>query len=232
MRSLRPLVLGPLLVVAACGGSGDDDTADAAGGGGGDSAAGVDAAAPTVDGAVAANECPAQFDAPCGGDLTGTWQIVGLCPDDPAAAAALFEHPFSDLPACADREANRVDGVLVHTGSVTIDATSVQLDFTEAAQVTWGFTTDCLRAIDGEAAPADACAALGGRATCVFAGGVCTCDALVEGKPSMGTLPLVAVDTDTVTIDGLTVDYCAGVDSLVLDWAEHPVSWRYWVFTR
>lgn len=223
MRHHRPFVLGSLLVIAACG-SGGGDAIDGAGAGG-------DATAPTADASGVGGECPAAFTA-CGGELTGTWQVAGFCPDDPEAAAALFEHPFSDLPECQDRTANIVEGRLVHSGTLTFAATSVEADFTEEAQVTWGFTTACLAAIDATATPEDACAALGGRATCAFAAGVCTCDAVIEGKPSTGSLPLVTVDADTITIDGASVDYCAGEGSLVLDWAEHPVSWRYWVLTR
>lgn len=221
------LVLVGVFAVA-CGGGGGDD------GGSADAPASVDAAgggadAPPSGGGV----CPVTGYAACGGELLGEWTISGFCPDDPEAAAALFEHPFSDTPECADRTMNTVEGVLVHEGSLAFSGADVQINMTEEARVTWGFTTECLAAVFAKSTPEAACAELdSGNATCTFAAGFCTCDGVVPGKPSAETIAYAATDAMTLSIDGNSVSYCIDGDTLTLDWADHPVSWRYWVLER
>ena len=222
------LVVVSSLFVFACGGGGGDDAVDSGGGGGADGAAGADA------GGGGGEACPVTGYAPCVGDVVGTWSIGGFCPDDPAAAAALFEHPYSDTTECADRELNTVDGVLVHEGTITFTATEAQANFTEEAHVTWGFTTACLGAVFAKSTAEDACAELGsggGNLTCTFAADYCTCAGVIEGKPSTETIAYT-VDGSAMQLGEAAVTYCVDGDTLTLDFAEHPVSWRYWVLDR
>lgn len=216
---MRPSTLLALSIVAACS---SDPSAPSA-----------DAAVPTVDAGVLSPGCPVADFAPCGGDLQGTWNAVSFCPEDPEAAAALFEHPYSNLPECSDRSVNTVVGMLVHTGTVTFAGGTLTTDVQVGGEVTYGFTDACLAAVDPAAAtPQAACDGMPAQLTCAYTTGLCSCSGTISPQALADSAPYETVDATTIRYDGVTAAYCTDGEVLILDWAEHPVSWRYWILSR
>lgn len=172
----------------------------------------------------------------CGGDLLGTWHFVSLCPEDQAKADALFEHPFDNAEACQDRTLNHVRGTWVREGTMTFTATDVGMKLTSKAEVSYGFTDACLAvASPFGATPADACAALTkpDRLTCSYAPGLCTCVGSVPAPDEDSKGSYLVSDGNMLTLNsGEMATFCAAGDQLILDWAQHPVSWRYWILKR
>ncbi len=200
-----------------------------------DTAAPVDAAA--VDALpvpVQTAECPVVDYAACAGTIEGTWHFVSMCPDDQAAADALYEHPFDNLDACKPPGGTvvakrTIDGTLIFTGG------TIEFDQTGLIELTYGFDPQRLAAAKPEAAsPEAACAAIpvNEKLTCTLDGETCTCDGAVE-SPAEQVTGTYVVDWDRLTVeDELTADFCAADDVLIIDWDQFEVSWRYWILTR
>ncbi|RLB54575.1 MAG: hypothetical protein DRJ42_08720 [Deltaproteobacteria bacterium] len=229
MNRLGSSFLVGAFLVPLCLGACDGDGAATDGG-----AADAADAVPPSDAAVADAYCPVVDYAACGGDLTGTWAFRSLCPDDPAAAAALCEHPYDDRAECVGAGNEAVcDGT--HTGTLTFNADgTVDIDTTVTLVGTWSFTDACLAAaVTTGTTPEERCANFGnGRATCTYEGS-CTCvgDPIVEADTNTATYAVVG---DELTIgDDPPASYCIAGDLLTMDYyVFHPVSWRYWVLER
>jgi len=233
MRPRPPLVAALILalVAVACGDSStppvDTGAADSA----------FDASDTSVDAADTGGGgayCPVVGYSQCGGDLVGTWAFRALCPEDPAAAAALCEHPYDDRAVCmgVGNEAvcdGRQEGTLVFgaDGSLEVDTTTTLI-------ATWNFTDECLADVaTSGTTPEEHCAAVGNdRLTCTYEDG-CTCvgDPIVEMDTNTSTWEVVG---DDLTLgDDPPATYCIEGDLLTMDYyAFHPVSWRYWVLER
>jgi hypothetical protein len=226
------LLLGLLFVIllGACGGD-DAGTLDTGTRDAGDSA--TDSALPT-DAAPGDGYCPIVGYSECGGDLIGTWAFRDLCPEDPAAAAALCEHPFDDQPVCAGTGNEAVcDGN--QTGTLTFNTDGTVDVATETVLIgTWNYTNDCLAAVTTSGGtPEEQCDSLNnGRQVCTFVAG-CTC----VGEPIMESFtnnaPYEVVGNDLTLGDDPPSSYCIDGDLLTMDYyVFHPVSWRYWVLER
>jgi len=254
-RAARAVFPIAVLVIAACGSSASSST--------GDAIAAIDLATPPADaiadatvpsdagavvgatdapvpGGIASDatatvpSCPLAGFAPCGGELLGVWSFVKLCPEDPAAAAALCEHPYDNLSACK-KPGGTVACESITTGTMTFDdAGMVTIARDYAIAATWGFSDACLAAakpgLQGEAA----CKALvkPGKLACVYTPGQCTCSATVSEGPT--------TDSAAYTVQGNTVflgtevnaNFCITGDRLVLDMIPHIISWRWWILDR
>lgn len=214
-----------ILVLCACGDSAtrtDSATPDAAP----DSAGG--------DSAATSAYCPVVDFAACGGDLVGTWAFRALCPEDPAAAAALCEHPYDDRAVCMGEGNEAVcDGRQEGTLTFAADG-SLDVETTTTLIATWRFTDECLTAVaTSGATPEEHCASIANeRLTCTYDAG-CTCvgDPIVESDTNTSTWQVV--DSDLTLGEDPPAAYCVDGDRLTMDYyLYHPVSWRYWVLER
>jgi hypothetical protein len=177
--------------------------------------------------------CPVVGYAPCGGELAGVWNVLSLCPQDQAAADALLEHPNDNLPQC-QRPDNPVVGVRTFQGTVDFGADGkVTNDISSSMAISYGFTDECLKAVKPSIAGAAAqCAALQNNVlTCAYAPGLCTCTGNVPYPEEKGTYDYQASGSD-LEFAGEQTTYCVQGDRLVMDFAVHPISWRYWVLQR
>lgn len=182
-------------------------------------------------------QCPVAAEPACGGALEGTtWSIVDFCPEDPTAAAALFEHPFDNLPACKP-PGGTVEGQLVDTGEIAFVDGEMILDIGGYAETTYTFSSACLAAVKPDLSAAAACAALTkpGLMSCALpdGGGVCTCQAKVPKEGGKSKLPYAIVGGTTLKAGNeLSASYCVQGDRLLLDVSPHIVSWRWWLLRR
>jgi len=176
--------------------------------------------------------CPLVGYQPCGGDLTGTWNVLRYCPEDPAAAQALFEHPYDDLAQC-QRPENPVSAVRSWSGTVAFAAGLVTLDIASSVAVSYGFTDACLAAArPGVSGAAAQCAALATQVlSCTYQPGLCTCTGVVPYPDEKLTEPWSASGSD-LSLAGEQATYCVSGKGLVIDFKVHPVSWRWWVLER
>lgn len=199
----------------------------------GDTLGGPDVESPDADDssdtAPSAGACPVIDGDPCGGDILGTWTVAEFCPDDPEAAAALCENPFDD-PACTDTERACP---FVRSGTIVFSATEATLDTVTSITPMYRFSSACVQAVKPEAAGAEAaCAAMGSpKLTCVYEPGTCVCTGSTEPEPAVETLP-VTIDGQSLKLGESAATFCVSGDRLTLDFAMHPVSWRWWVLDR
>ncbi len=245
---MRTALLGCVLVVFA--GCGTDNTSGNAGAS--DSQASASDAADRAKTDAASGDsasetagsskgfaCPTATEPACGGELEGTtWTVVEFCAEDPTAAAALFQHPYDNLPACKP-PGGTVAGKLTHTGSLHFENGEIQIQLTTQALTTYTFSDACLMAAKPEAAaPSPACASLNKAdvMTCTYAAGsagTCTCQAVVPGDSSQGSEPYTTVAGHTLMIGGeMQANYCVQGDRLLLDITPHLKSWRWWLLKR
>ena len=176
--------------------------------------------------------CPVVGFQPCGGDLSGTWNVVSFCPEDPAAAAALFEHPYDDRQACKDRTKNTVDAVVTQTGTITFAAGEIVMDVTSTYDLTYGFTDACLAvAVPAEPDPKSACLAMEkpGKLSCTYQPDRCVCTGKIVNPGQTETAPYELVSSTQLKMDGMLAGFCRSGSVLILDWEKHPISWRYWI---
>ena len=180
-------------------------------------------------------QCPVMGFEACGGKLIGAWDVVSLCPDDAAAAAKLFEHPFDNHDACADRTQNTVDARATESGTVTFAADELTTRVTSTLDLTYGFTDACLAvAFPAASDPRTACLdqQKAGRLTCTYQPDRCVCSGQVVHSGEQETVPYSRVGASQIMIGKIRVDYCKSGSVLVLDWQKHPVSWRYWILEQ
>ena len=227
--------LAACLVVGLIGGcsddpppGGDDGVADMGGE--------VEMGTGGADQGVGAEVCPVTDFTSCGGDVEGTWSVVAFCPEDPAAADALCENPFSDTAACVGGENGR-RCQWARSGTVRFAEGRVNTMLSARLDVEYTFSDACVLAREQGAEGAEAaCLSLSNaRLSCAYDDGVCVCTASLS--PQDDSLDeAYTVDGATLTIgsggEALTAAYCVEGDRLVMDVMPHPVSWRYWVLSR
>lgn len=224
-----------LVLLAACGSSATSTSAAA-------DAAKVPADAASSDSAAEVSttwpgpwSCPSAPEAACGGDLEGTtWTVVDFCPEDPTAAAALFEHPYGDMAECKP-PGGTVQGKLDHEGELTFAEGKVQIKLSTVARTTYTFSDACLGAAKPGQAPAAACTGMSKAdiMSCTYAASSCTCLATVPGDSSDGSEPYITVGGGTVAIGNeMQAAYCVQGDRLLLDVTPHIKSWRWWLLKR
>ena len=128
---------------------------------------------------IAATTCSQNFVA-CGGDPTGTWDIVSLCVDGDLNAAVNDQVAEND-PACADLVSN---AKLSGSGSVTYGAGTVSYNGRFQVQFAASYTPACVSALAGGASlNAAVCGQIqtnlnkeeGKAGTCSFTGENCVC---------------------------------------------------------
>lgn len=205
-----------------------------------DTSSSPDTAMPDTSAWTGGWQCPVAAEPPCGGALEGsTWTIVDFCPEDPTAAAALFEHPYGDLPACQP-PGGSVQGNLVDSGEIAFVDGEMVLDIGGYAETTYTFSPACLAAAKPGQEPAAACAAMSKAdlMACSFAGagsgsGTCTCHAKIPKEGGKSKFPYAIVAGTTLKAGSeFSAGYCVQGDRLVLDVSPHIVSWRWWLLKR
>lgn len=194
----------------------------------------VDTAAPDAE----PNEgdfCPVEDFEACAGDVVGTWRVRSLCPDDPAAAAALFESPYDDREECVGGGNSTIGHSEVDGLFELASDGAVMFEMTTTIRMEWVFDDTCLAAAPLRGATAEErCADVANeRVTCSYTPDACHCesDEIVQPESGSGTY---TIDGDEIQFgDDPPARYCVDGDRLVMDYyLYHPVSWRYWVFER
>lgn len=200
----------------------------------------VDDAETTLDSWTGSWACPSGPEPACGGPLEGTtWTVVDFCPEDPTAAAALFQHPYGNLAACKP-PGGTVKGQLVDTGEISFVDGQAVMNIGGYAETLYTFTPECLQAAKPGLAPAEACTGMAkpDLMTCSYgvdAKGVdgCTCLAKVPKEGGKQQLPYAIVGGKTLKIGTeMSAAYCIQGDRLLLDVSPHIISWRWWLFKR
>jgi hypothetical protein len=191
--------------------------------------------APAVDAPAGGQYCPVVGYSACGGDILGTWGMRALCPEDPAAAAALCEHPYDNRTVCTGtgNEAT-CDGSVSGTLTFKADGT-VEIDTQLTLVTSYNFTDECLAAaITTGTTAEERCLSMtkADKLTCSY-NARCTCVSapMVESDKKTGTYKIEGQDL-TLGEDP-PASYCVDGDRLTMDYyVFHPVSWRYWVLER
>ena len=172
---------------------------------------------------------------PCEGGLVDTWAFRALCPEDPAVAADVCEHPYDNVPECTGTGNEAIcDGTVGGTLAFQADGT-VDVDVSVTLVTTWHFTDECLETVvDRWDTPEERCADLDTNEgqTCTYTEScVCVTDPQID---STTTTADYAVEGQDLTIgDDPPSTYCVDGDRLTMDfYAFHPDSWRYWVLER
>jgi hypothetical protein len=132
----------------------------------------------------------------CGGDLTGTWEVTGIC--------AQAENAFEEVCASAT-----IDADLNLTGSITFnDDGTYESNFTSSATLSYTLPPDCLSMITGGQLPAD-CTALEEEPDPQDPsdmGTTCTGDPATDGCTCTNQeAPETSTETGTWATDGTTV---------------------------
>jgi hypothetical protein len=176
--------------------------------------------------------CPVTGYAACGGDLIGTWQIAGHCPEPPDGPPCAS--PFSES-ACSGAD-NTVSCRLDPTGSMTFTATDLHLVRTVFIEATYVFSPECLAAVEPrESTPQARCVAVSkpGKLACAYGASSCTCVSRVGPENIDDMLPYTTSGSRLSIAGGeQTASYCVENNKLTLDFDQHPKSWRYWVLTK
>lgn len=184
--------------------------------------------------------CPAAPEPACGGALEGTtWTVVDFCPEDPTAAAALFEHPYDNLPACQP-PGGTVKGQLVDSGEISFADGQLAMNIGGYAETTYTFSPACLQAAKPGPDPAATCTSMSKLdiMTCTYGptaqgSDQCTCLAKVPKEGGKDSAPYAIVGGKTLKIGTeISADYCIQGDRLLLDVTPHIISWRWWLFKR
>ncbi len=224
MQRTRSIHLGLLFATGGCvalpvtdldGGVGGGPTVETVLGTGGTttamSAAGTGGVQTSnVDGSAGApTSCTKSFE-PCGGDPTGTWDIVGVCVQGDLVAAANAAYA-SDSEACSSL---CTSASLEAHGSVTYGAgiyePNVVLTISENLEV----TPSCYVALFGSAWSSAVCTSIaqaleeqsGTTATCVASNSGCECVYTANTSATADTY--TTNGTTLVGSDGSTTDFC------------------------
>lgn len=179
--------------------------------------------------------CPVEGYAACGGDLTGTWKFLALCPEDAQAAADLCESPFDDKAECVGG-GNINDCKGFHEGTLTFDGNGQVAFETELwMAMTWVYTDACLAAAGvAGGTPEERCLGLSSdKLTCNYLPDECTCSAETGKEFDSGDAAYSLAGDELVIGEDPPATFCIEDDLLIMDYyLFHPVSWRYWVLQR
>ena len=183
-----------------------------------------------------AGVCATVADAPCGGDLSGTWQLADFCTPEPAGSDQTCEGPGENEAACAGDASARICNLL-YGGAADFTAGELTASFSVSARIQYTFTDPCLAAIgDGEQGQAACDGVATPKLGCEYADGSCACEAVLDPQ-SETRLLTYTVDGDTITLDDsgktATGTYCVDSDRLTIVFDPHgPQGWRAWVLDR
>jgi len=156
-----------------------------------------------------ASACSETFTA-CGGDPTGTWDIISVCMQGDLAAAANASYA-ADSAACSSLCTR---ATLAAHGSVAYSAGSVQPNAVLSLSETLEMTAGCYVALFGSAWNSASCAAVaqtleeqsGTTATCLAGNSVCDCEYMDTTPANADTYTVSG--TTLVASDGSTTEFC------------------------
>lgn len=196
----------------------------------------ADAADPPWD-PTPGTACPVVDFAPCGGDLQGTWRFLRYCPGDLVAAGKVCEHPYDGDAACS-KATNPAVCDWYPDQTLVFDEDKVTMTAGGSLKATWTFTDPCLQHVQ-PGSPQAACQSIANAKVSCSYGPPCVCKSAVplpgEGQQNTGTWAKVG-GTGLVILPGggeqWPMQYCVQGKILVLDWENHPQSWRYWVLRK
>jgi len=225
MRPIEPGFLGLFLWTWGCVGLPISDLdASTTGGvasisetssvGGGTSAGGATGAGGTQTATSTGNDnstsaCSETF-TPCGGDPTGTWDIVSVCLQGDLAAAANAGYAADS----ADCSSLCTEATLAAQGSVTYSAGSVQPNAVLSLSETLEMTASCYAALFGKAWNSASCATVaqmlekqsGTTAACSAGNSICNCVYMDTTQAVADTYTVNG--TTLVASDGSTTEFC------------------------
>ena len=180
--------------------------------------------------------CATVADAPCGGDIMGTWELVDFCTPEPAGDHQPCEGPGEDEPACAGDASSRICNIL-YGGTAEFTADALAATFSVAARVRYSFTDPCLAALGEGAEGQAACdARVTDKLACDYADGTCSCEAVLDPQSELQTVAM-SLDGHTMTLEQggkeAVGTYCVDGDRLTIVFDPHgPQGWRAWVLDR
>jgi len=167
---------------------------------------------------IQATQCSGTFTS-CGGDPTGSWEIIAICVEGDLVAA-LDAELSSQQTACSS---TFTAADLSATGSVTYGAGSVGYKRHSEVVESIEYTPACTAALtSGATLDATVCSQMqsnlnkesGTQATCTFAGGNCKCSATVSQLSPTGASYTVSGSTITES-DGSAYDLCVTGTTMV-----------------
>lgn len=180
--------------------------------------------------------CATVADAPCGGDISGVWQLEDFCTPEPAGSDIPCEGPGEDEPDCDGEAGVRICNLL-YGGTANFTSDTIEAGFSVGLRVRYSFNDVCLAAIGGGAEGEAACSSLGNdRLSCEYSDDSCDCDAESEPESERNDIAFT-VEGDRITVgDGeraVSGSYCVQDDLLTIVFDLFgPEGWRAWVLTR
>lgn len=160
--------------------------------------------------------CTATFKA-CGGDPTGTWDIVSACIEGDLVSA--FNAALAkDYPSCAG--AFSAYNMTILSGSVTYSSGNYAYDSRMEADSTVVYTPACVSALQGTTLTASVCSGVeqnfnsrpGTTATCTYATN-CTCHSLASHADT--TSGTYTISGSSITEDsGSNYDFCVSGNTM------------------
>ncbi len=142
-------------------------------------------------GACGSDPC-AHPDAPCGGDLVGTWQAENACYTSTCSGVEVSQQPENRSTFTF-----RADGMATATLSLH-------------GHVVWKMPLSCATGL------ATKCADLASQETTCTGDSVCACDTTLNEDSSLGAPRPYTTSGSTFTVDGSTTSYCVRGDRLTL----------------
>ena len=225
MQPIKPEFLGLFLWTWGCvglpitdldasttgGAASTSDTTSVGGGtgtGGATSMGGTQTSTSTGNG-DSSSACSETFTA-CGGDPTGTWDIISVCMQGDLAAAANVNYA-ADSVACSSL---CTGATLAAHGSVAYSAGSIQPNAVLSLSETLEMTASCYAALFGGAWNSASCAAVaqmlekqsGTTAACSAGKSVCDCVYMATTPASADTYTVNG--STLVASDGSTTEFC------------------------
>ena len=199
-------------VVGSGGGAGSTSAGGTVGGSGPGGASGTGGIA--ASSSVAA--CTGTF-TPCGGDPSGTWDIVSACIDGNLVSA--FNAAIAaDYPSCSSTFTAFV--VTALSGSVTYSSGNYVYNSISGAAETVAYTPACVSALQGNTLTASVCSSLeqnlnnetGATATCTYATN-CNCHSVISNADT--TSGTYTVSGSTIIEDsGSSYDFCVSGNTM------------------
>ena len=178
--------------------------------------------------------CAGVSDAPCGGDLSGVWQLTDFCTPDPAGEDRSCEGPGEDEAACEGDASSRTCNLL-YGGRMDFVGDEIRADLSVGIRVRYHFDDACLAALGaGGEASCDGLATT--RLSCEYSPNACDCEAGLEPETEALTIAYSAEGERIVVGDGGRAaegSYCVQGDRLTIVFDSHgPEGWRAWVLER